>query len=1173
MKPAHRSLAVTVVALLLALAVPAAHAGLVGWWTFDNTLIDSGTNGNDGVFSGSGSLTYVADRDGNPNAAAQFDGGDNKVTVGTTGRPTNTFTFSAWIQSDVTHQIDGQSNSGTVGTSGQRYAFGASQGGTNAGAGLSYGTNGISVYEHGNSYMPATAVYSSAGVGSGWNYVTVVYNDRRPTIYLNGDAVRTGVTSARSTVLAPIEIGGGSYNDVGITPSPAQKLMDDVAVWDQALSPIDIKNLANGSITPAGVATYDLANVTYRIQVGSPPASTSGNTTVKAYATDDVDELGSQFASTSSGSNQVTATGTVPWRVGMTDYFQVEATHRGTIDDIFEAPSVTAVFTAPMGYRWVGGNQYLATTGGTGTPWTASSYQWENALYTHGDGGVTYVRTVTTPNPAPTGFPAGSNPQSIWGDQTPGDPMSPTTYLDVAGQLEKKAWDLLYEPQGDPGTGSGLSAHVVRVNNNLDNLGQVDTALGLRRDVDANHNVSQVFGVPGVNPLSNAHFDLAGNYPSPSGVLPGDHTSTAGNPEDYAMRIAGYFEVTEPQVDTQRSFAISGDDRFYFKVGDFEWARSEAVVSSPPTVVSMNFTAAGYYPFELTWANRAGGGGIELSSRAGTWDAADWLADPTQFQIVGTDANFVVYQNPDALNVSDYGAVGANTVGGAVYQGSLGPSEEMPTDGFRIQQASGSGGSLAAARGFYADKIITDGDTTLYNTGSVADGVLNPALNPSRVNLDLCDPGDGGGDGNYSVQNPMPFATTAGNQDNFATRINGLLYVPTEGMQAFAVNTDNDYSLRIGNQQLGSTSGRNGVLSGTANYVYGYFTPGLYPFEFYHNESTGQADIELARGGSTSLLFSTSRDPASNGFTTDWGGVAYTVQPVAKLSSLSLAVTAKAFGHVPALAGVLNAGGTVNPESWKLEEKLGQTATMRTPDPSGPGYIQGLRGRWYNNEGWTSLAYDSDTGGYYYNEVARANGVYPPGTFWTGNVDTMSARFTGKIYVENAGRYVFGEHVDDEAWIYIDGGLILNNNQYNVSTRASVDLTAGWHDIDLRTRDGSTGDASYFFWDFGTGLLPAWGNTPTAAQMDPWILRADYMQDEWALLNEGVFAVGDLADFEDLWDFTFGTTHSVRLTVSIAGLTAVAYLNDILFVPEPATMVLLAAGLLAVVRRRRRNRR
>lgn len=140
-------------------------------------------------------------------SCVQFDGMDDWANFGTGGRPFDNFTFSAWVKTDYYHQWDNQSTSGTAGTSGQQYAFDVEMGGsTSTSAGLSVGTNGLSVYEHASSYMPALAVYSNM-IGSGWNFVTVTYLNRQPRIYCNGALVCTGLTSPRTPVYAPYRFG------------------------------------------------------------------------------------------------------------------------------------------------------------------------------------------------------------------------------------------------------------------------------------------------------------------------------------------------------------------------------------------------------------------------------------------------------------------------------------------------------------------------------------------------------------------------------------------------------------------------------------------------------------------------------------------------------------------------------------------------------------------------------------------------------------------------------------------------------------------------------------------------------------------------------------------------------------------------------------------------------
>ncbi|MEW5848167.1 MAG: invasin domain 3-containing protein [Myxococcota bacterium] len=151
--------------------------------------------------------------------------------------PANTFTIEAWVSTTQTHEIDVEgSTAGNPGTSGQRWLFYPNHGGaSNAGAGISLGTNGISVYEHGDNYMPAMAVYDGTvfPAGSTFAHVAVVYVDKQPSIFLNGQLVRTGVTSGRANVTAPSMVGSGSY---GFLPGD----YDEVAIYNRALSSEEI---------------------------------------------------------------------------------------------------------------------------------------------------------------------------------------------------------------------------------------------------------------------------------------------------------------------------------------------------------------------------------------------------------------------------------------------------------------------------------------------------------------------------------------------------------------------------------------------------------------------------------------------------------------------------------------------------------------------------------------------------------------------------------------------------------------------------------------------------------------------------------------------------------------------------------------------------------------------
>ncbi|HZI17267.1 MAG TPA: LamG-like jellyroll fold domain-containing protein, partial [Pyrinomonadaceae bacterium] len=143
-------------AQVAALARPPAE--LVAHWKFDeghdNTVTDWSGKGNIGTMQGA---SRRAGKIGP--GAVNFDGLNDTVTVA--AKPAlrdvvNNFTVAFWARPRAAHEIDGEAPSGYAGVSGQKYAIGAEHGGAysndfynsndHAGAGVSVGTNGVSVY-------------------------------------------------------------------------------------------------------------------------------------------------------------------------------------------------------------------------------------------------------------------------------------------------------------------------------------------------------------------------------------------------------------------------------------------------------------------------------------------------------------------------------------------------------------------------------------------------------------------------------------------------------------------------------------------------------------------------------------------------------------------------------------------------------------------------------------------------------------------------------------------------------------------------------------------------------------------------------------------------------------------------------------------------------------------
>lgn len=150
-------------------------------------------------------------RDGaNGRGVIRFDGSNDQLLLSRVSA-TNGFTLLVVARATRAHEAEPESSNGVGGTSGQRYLFGASHGGDlNAGSGISMGTNGVAVIEHGSGYMPALASFAGS-LGDAFHVVAVRYTNKQPNLFIDGLLAREGLLSPRAQVNSPTEIGAGAY--------------------------------------------------------------------------------------------------------------------------------------------------------------------------------------------------------------------------------------------------------------------------------------------------------------------------------------------------------------------------------------------------------------------------------------------------------------------------------------------------------------------------------------------------------------------------------------------------------------------------------------------------------------------------------------------------------------------------------------------------------------------------------------------------------------------------------------------------------------------------------------------------------------------------------------------------------------------------------------------------
>ncbi len=219
---------------------------LLVYLPFNGNVEDKSGNGNNGTLHGP---ILTEDRFGESNKAYQFNDIDEFIALNPF-ETTNSFTYSFWVQTSLEHEIDLESQTGSEGVFNQQYFIfprfnfmDEQYWEERSGAGVSIGTNGVSVYEHSADYMPPLLVWE--GSLEGWNHIAVTYDDRVPKLFVNGQLRRTGLKSNRSIVYGMsniiddvCRIGGGKYGQL-------KGNFDEFRFYDRALSYSEVKEIYN----------------------------------------------------------------------------------------------------------------------------------------------------------------------------------------------------------------------------------------------------------------------------------------------------------------------------------------------------------------------------------------------------------------------------------------------------------------------------------------------------------------------------------------------------------------------------------------------------------------------------------------------------------------------------------------------------------------------------------------------------------------------------------------------------------------------------------------------------------------------------------------------------------------------------------------------------------------
>ena len=221
--------------------------GLVGWWPFCGNANDESGNGNNGVVNGA---TLTSDRFGNANGAYIFNGVSNYIVVpNSTIFNNTTWSISAWVNPNGYY--DGIEKANFMVSKGTDFNIG-----------------------HYNLHFRSITKKARASIGIGtsttqyvdnlsdinlyqWKCLTATWDGANLRIYTNGILENTTVISSNVQGINNENLFFGTMAANSTYPYWLNGKLDDIGIWNRALSSTEIQNLYTAS-----VPTSCIANIT-----------------------------------------------------------------------------------------------------------------------------------------------------------------------------------------------------------------------------------------------------------------------------------------------------------------------------------------------------------------------------------------------------------------------------------------------------------------------------------------------------------------------------------------------------------------------------------------------------------------------------------------------------------------------------------------------------------------------------------------------------------------------------------------------------------------------------------------------------------------------------------------------------------------------------------------------
>lgn len=233
---------------------------LLSWFPYSGNANDESGNGNNGTVTGA---ILTTDRYGFPNSAYEFSYNHKIRNCKNDTLYKNSFSYSFWVEPTQTLDLPDEGDSSNTLYIERQCVIHPNHGMmygsyvTNAGSGVYVGTNGVVVIEHSHNYIKRALVYSNTL--NGWHHIVIVYNNKIPSLYIDGQFIKNGVLSSRnvhpslgydSTIITSHNFSnsgiGAGLNDQYNDGHYFFGKIDDIGIWGKCLTIKEIIRLYNG---------------------------------------------------------------------------------------------------------------------------------------------------------------------------------------------------------------------------------------------------------------------------------------------------------------------------------------------------------------------------------------------------------------------------------------------------------------------------------------------------------------------------------------------------------------------------------------------------------------------------------------------------------------------------------------------------------------------------------------------------------------------------------------------------------------------------------------------------------------------------------------------------------------------------------------------------------------